>query len=252
MLSPPAEIQITKKEFFFQGLKSGIPVAIGYLPIAITFGLLANNSSIPIDASLMMSLFVYAGASQFIAVNLLAAGAAHFEIILTTLILNLRHFFMSASLSQRIAEPTSKGLNAVLSFGITDETFSVASLQESRQLHPLYLLGLNSVSFLAWNAGTWIGIFVSLSLPPSLQSSLGIALYAMFVGLLVPSLKKSRPVVWITLIAIAIHSAIVYIMPLFVEWSAGWSIIVTTLLTSALGVFIFPEKGETAFDEPDK
>ena len=210
----------------------------------MTFGLLAKTSDTPIDAALMMSLLVYAGASQFMGINLMAAGVANWEIIITTFILNLRHFFMTASLSQRISKPTPKKWSALLSFGVTDETFSVASAQESKELHPLFVLGLNAVAFVSWNIGSWIGVFLSVALPHSVQSSMGIALYAMFIGLLVPSLKKSKPIIWITLIAVVIHTILSWITPLFFELSAGWSIIITTILSSAIGVLLFPNEGE--------
>ncbi|WP_054956989.1 AzlC family ABC transporter permease [Paenibacillus dakarensis] len=244
MLHPLVEFNIAKKQHFLLGLKAGVPVAIGYIPIAITFGLLAKTSGIPVHAALMMSLLVYAGASQFIGVNLMAAGAAGLEIIITTFILNLRHFFMTASLSQRISKWTPKKWSALLAFGVTDETFSIASTQESRELHPLFLLGLNAIAFISWNIGSWIGIFLSAGLPPSVQSSMGIALYAMFIGLLTPSLKKSKPVLCISLIAVLIHSVLHWIIPMFIELSTGFSIIITTILSSAIGVLIFPEEGE--------
>lgn len=93
---------------FFEGIKAGIPIAIGYIPIAITFGLLAKSMGIHYSIAAMMSFWVYAGASQFVAVNLLALNATYWEIVLTTFIINFRHFLMSASLSRRIEQPTSK------------------------------------------------------------------------------------------------------------------------------------------------
>ncbi|WP_106766490.1 AzlC family ABC transporter permease [Paenibacillus faecalis] len=245
MTTPSIEHQLAKPSHFQLGLKAGIPVAIGYMPIAMTFGLLAKTSDIPISVAIMMSLLVYAGASQFIGINLMAAGVANWEIIITTFILNLRHFFMTASLSQRIPARVSKKWSALLSFGVTDETFSVASTQGSRELHPSFVLGLNAIAFAAWNIGSWIGIFLSSGLPESVQSSMGIALYAMFIGLIIPSLKKSRPVIWICLLAIGIHSVFYWIIPKYINMSAGWSIIITTILASAIGALLFPNGGDT-------
>ena len=205
---------------FLRGAKAGIPVALGYIPVAITFGLLAETSEIPLSVTLLMSLLVYAGASQFVGVNLMAAGTAGLEIIFTTFILNLRHFFMGASLSQKLPRNMTARWTALAAFGITDETFSVASMQEEKELPPAFLIGLNLVAFSAWNVGTWIGVFLSVGLPPSVQSSMGIALYAMFIGLLIPSLKKARPIVYVTAIAIIIHCILNWIVPMFMALSA--------------------------------
>jgi 4-azaleucine resistance transporter AzlC len=225
---------------FRNGIKVGIPIAIGYIPIAIAFGLLARSSGIPNHISILMSLIIFAGASQFVGVNLISLGVASWEIVMATFILNLRHFLMCASLSQRIKEGTSKKYLALLSFGITDETFSVASLRKEEKLSPGFIFGLNLTAFSAWNIGTWIGVFLATGLPESVKSSMGIALYAMFMGLLVPSLKKSRPILIVSMISIAINCTLNYI-PLFSSISAGWNIIISTVIASAIGTKLFPE-----------
>lgn len=93
---------------FLRGVKSGMPIAIGYIPIAVAFGLLARSQDIPNFVSLLMSLVIYAGASQFIGINLFVLGTSFGEIVITTFLLNLRHFLMSATLSQRIESKTTK------------------------------------------------------------------------------------------------------------------------------------------------
>ncbi len=229
---------------FKAGLISGIPIAIGYIPIAIAFGLLAKTTGVPNYGSMFMSFLVFAGASQFVAVNLLAIGATLPEIILTTFILNSRHFLMTASISQRLEENLSKKWLALLSFGVTDETFMVASVREEEKLPPTFLLGLNLIAFSSWNIGTWAGIFLGASLPASIQSSMGIALYAMFIGLLIPSIKKSRVFLTISLIAIIIHSFLHWLPPLS-KISTGWSIIITTIIAALIGAILFPKGGES-------
>jgi len=228
---------------FFEGIKAGIPIAIGYIPIAITFGLLAKSTGIPNSTAAMMSFWVYAGASQFVAVNLLALNATYWEIVLTTFIINFRHFLMSASLSRRIEQPTSKKWMALISFGITDETFTVASTRNEQRLSPVFVLGLNLVAFGTWNAGTWAGVFLGTGLPESIQTSMGIALYAMFIGLLIPSLKKSRPLFIVSMFAVVINS-ILYWVPLFSSFSMGWRVITATVLASAAGAVFFLKEGE--------
>jgi len=228
---------------FYNGVAAGLPVALGYIPIAITFGLLANAAGVPNHVSIMMSLLVFAGASQFVAVNLLAMGVTHWEIVLTTFILNLRHFLMTASVSRRIQRGTPKNIMALIAFGVTDETFTVASLRREAELSPAFALGLNLAAFSAWNAGTWAGIFLGAGLPASLQASMGIALYAMFIGLLVPSMRGSRQVLVISLLAAGIHSLLHWLPPLN-GLPTGWSIIITTVLAAAAGAALFPERSD--------
>ena len=174
-LNPKEDVGIKKREQLIRGMKTGISIAVGYIPIAITFGLLSKAAGVPNAISIMMSVVVYAGASQFVAVNLLALHTGYWEIILTTFILNFRHFLMSAFISQRIEKGLSKPWMALLAFGITDETFAVASMEKEQQLNPWFLLGLNLIAFSAWNAGTWAGVFLGTALPDSVQSSMRIA-----------------------------------------------------------------------------
>lgn len=230
-----------KQTAFFEGLRAGVPIAVGYLPIAVAFGLLTKSAGVPSYVGVLMSLILYAGASQFVGINLLALGAASWEIVLTTFILNLRHFLMSASLSQSLEDKPKKSLLPLVSFGITDETFTVASMNNKDKLKIGYLLGLNLIAFSAWNIGTWGGLFLAAGLPQTLKDSMGIALYAMFVGLLVPSLSKSRPILVIAFAAAAVHG-ILHWVPLFAGLSTGWNIIISTMTAAAVGAYLFPQE----------
>ncbi len=232
--------KICRKSLFIKGVKTGIPIAIGYIPIAIAFGILARSEGVPIYITSIMSLMVYAGASQFVAVNLLGLGAGFGEIVLTTFILNLRHLLMTAAVSQRIEDKVSGKWRALLAFGITDETFSIAAVQKDKKLDHMFILGLNIVAFSSWNIGTLIGVTLGSIIPTTLQQSMGIALYAMFIGLLVPSLKKSRPVLIVALIAALSHSILVW-APFLPSISTGWSIIIATIISAMSGAILFKE-----------
>lgn len=223
---------------FLSGCRAAIPIAVGYIPIGITFGLLAKAAGLPNHIIILMSLVIFAGASQFVAVNLLTLGTAGYEIVLTTLVLNLRHLLMSASLSQKVDRRSSKKYLALLSFGITDETFMVASIREDPALPQEFLLGLNLLAFTAWNAGTWMGVFLAGGLPLTIQNSMGIALYVMFIGLLVPACRNSRPALFIAILAMAIHALLFY-QPLFASLSVGLKIVITTVSTALLGAIMF-------------
>lgn len=237
----PQQSRLSQSSLTFnEGIKSGIPIAVGYIPISVAFGLLAKSAGVPDYLSILMSLMVFAGASQFVAVNLITLGVMPFEIITATFILNLRHFLMSASISQKLEKSISKTWMSIISFGITDETFTVASLRSEEEVSRDFMLGLNLVAYSAWVFGTAVGVFLAPSLPESLKSSMGIALYAMFIGLLVPALKNSPPVLTVSLTAAIINSFLNYV-PMFINLSAGWAIIISTIASSCIGAIIYPK-----------
>ena len=235
-------VQSCQKLTAVDGIKAAVPIAIGYIPIALAFGILAKASGVPNYISVLMSLLVFAGASQFVAVNLMSLGVMGWEIVMTTFILNLRHLLMSASLSQRIPKNVSSKLLSLLAFGVTDESFSVASFRKERVLSPEFLLGLNFTGFAFWNIGTWGGIFLASGLPESVKAGMGIALYAMFIGLLIPSLKTSKPFLAVALIAAAVHTLLHY-LPVFAGLSAGWTVIISAASAAAVGAVLFKEGG---------
>ncbi|MFX0561268.1 AzlC family ABC transporter permease [Tepidibacillus infernus] len=220
------------------GIKDGLPIAIGYLPIALTFGILSIQAGLnPFEAT-GMSIWVFAGASQFIAINLLQSHAQILEIVLTTFILNLRHLLMSTSLSRKLqATPM---ISSLLSFGITDETFVVASMSEEKfNIGGKYFLGLAATAYVGWVVGTFIGSLFSQMIPASLTAGMGIALYVMFIGLLVPSMKKSWQITFI-----AIFSGLInwIISMVFTSLSSGWTIIIATLIATTVGAFLPQEE----------
>ena len=227
--------------YLAKGAKQSLPIAIGYIPIAITFGLITKSSGISNEIGIMMSIMVFAGASQFIGVNLMALNAAPLEIIITTFIINFRHFLMSSSLSQRIESVENKKLLYFISFGITDETFAVASLMEEEKINPYIILGLNFTAYFSWVFGTTIGVLLGNVIPEIVKNSMGIALYAMFIALIIPTVKKSKPILLIVLLSALVNS-IIYYIPIFASISKGWSTIIATIASSLVGAVLFKEE----------
>lgn len=238
-----AESSTMRESTFLEGLQAGVSIAIGYMPVAITFGLLAKASGLSAGETMMMSLLVFAGASQYIAINMIAVGTGALEIIFTAFIVNIRHFLMSASLNEK-AEEDPVWKKAIYSFGITDETFSVASLK-SGQVSSGYLFGLMGISYSSWVVNSGVGHFAGSLLPQTLQDSMSIALYAMFIGLLVPSLKRQKKVAILAGTA-ALCSTIVTYSSLL---TGGWAIILSTLLSAVLIELLMPEKKRGIQDE---
>jgi len=209
-----------------------LPIVIGYMPIALAFGLLSKNSLISIRDTSLLSFLVYAGASQFMAIDLISAGVASSSILLATFLLNLRHMMMSASLAVEFKDLPKKYM-PLLAFGITDETFSVISFNRDK-ISLYFVIILNTLAFASWNIGTIIGYGIGEILPATLQSSLNVGLYAMFASLLFPEMRKSVNVLFIFII-----SAIVYVSLYQSKiFTAGWDIILGVIISSIFGLFI--------------
>ncbi len=222
-----------------RGLRAGLPIALGYLPVAVTYGLLARQAGLSPLAATAMSVFVYAGASQFMAVKMLAAGLPVAQIILAAFILNFRHFLMSASLSRNLKPAPPRP--ALLAYGVTDETFVAGSLSLGEEgFTSASFLAMAVLAYLSWAAGSLAGALFGALIPASLASAMGVGLYAMFTALLVPSLKKNwRGAVvagWSAALALALWLA-------FPGFAEGWRIILATLAASACGL-VLPRRRE--------
>lgn len=232
--------RLNSTDSFIYGLISGLPVVIGYLPVAVAFGLLSKTVHVSFKDTFLFSSMVYAGASQFMALDLIKAGMATGSILLATFLLNLRHLMMSASLSVKL-----KGIKRAwlpfVAFGVTDETFSIASLSD-RPLNTVYLITMQAVSYGSWVCGTVIGYLVGSILPDSVQNSLGIGLYAMFAAILVPEIKKSSNILFL-----ALTSGILYVfISYFKLLPSSWVLIVTIIVSSALGAAIIKDEVKEA------
>ncbi|MBS3736392.1 MAG: AzlC family ABC transporter permease [Candidatus Bipolaricaulota bacterium] len=226
-----------------RGIRSAIGLGIGYVPIGVTYGLLARTGGLNFLETLAMSLMVFAGASQFIALNLISTGVGPVQIVFTVFMVNLRHFLMSTSLREKI-DGGNKMLEMIYSFGITDETFAVASVEDG-EVNPPYMFGLNLVAYVSWAASSGAGYLLGGGLPTVLQESLSIALYALFIGLLVPSVKRNSGVLVIASLAGGLNSGLRLVL------SPGWSIVIGSLIAAVAGTLIFGTKVDTTGNGSD-
>lgn len=220
------------------GVKSAIPIFLGYFTTSVAFGLLAVSAGLSPLQAVLFSMTNLTGAAQFMAINLMSAGAAAGEIIVSVALLNLRYFIMSASLARKLGfkKLPQKLLTA---FGVTDEVFSVASLKPG-SASAGFMLGLESFSWLGWASGTIAGVTAGSFLPSTLQDAMSGALFALFAALLVPEIKKSyRP-------AVLAASAAGLNTLLYYKWniSAGWSIVISMILITAAGAAVFTDSAE--------
>src|SRR5690625_1907486 len=172
-------------QMFQKGLATGFPIMLGYMPIALTYGVLAKQTGMSLLELTTMSAFVYAGASQFMAVNMIAVNATAIEIIIATFVLNFRHFVMSLSFMNRLRK-TERKWKIPLALGLTDESFAVSSFhpEEASQKNGVFFyLGIILIAYISWVSGSLLGGILGEVISPNLSQSMGIALYAMFIGL---------------------------------------------------------------------
>ncbi|PTQ55205.1 MAG: branched-chain amino acid transporter [Candidatus Carbobacillus altaicus] len=183
-------------------------------------------------------MFVFAGASQFIAVSMAALGSSWGSIVLLVFMLNLRHLLMSMHIASRFVDHR-RWIRALVAFGVTDETYAMLMMR-SRDLSPPMVLSLQFTAYISWVAGTWVGYTLGDALPERLQSGLGIALYAMFIALLVPSIRGKRSALMVSLLAMLSNT-------LFSRWiPSGLAIILTAVLIPLLMTWLLPSEMTTS------
>ena len=224
---------------FSAGAKKSLPVIIGMVPSAMAFGILAKTAGLSIWESLFMSAVVFAGASQFAALNMLMIGVSMADILITTALLNARHIMMGSSISQRMERGINPFEKFALFFFLTDESFSIASLQEAEIVAPGFLWGVQLPIFLTWNVLTLCGYIGTAFLPRDLQSSMGIAIYALFLAIIIPAARKSRAALIVTLSAMTL-SALLNWLPLCAQLNRGLAIIISAGAAAVIGALLFP------------
>lgn len=219
------------KNQYLLGIKSALPIVLGYIPIGFAFGVLANQAQLSIIETGLMSLMVYAGSAQFIGVSMIAAGSSVTAIVFTTFLVNLRHLLMGASLSPHLKSFNNLSLLGI-SFGITDETFGVASSYlKSKEATPQYMAGLHLTSHMSWILSSLLGASMGNLIGNAPALGLDFALPAMFIALLVMQLKDLKNII------VAIIAALTSIL-IFTTLPDNWNVIIATIISATLGVMI--------------
>lgn len=232
------------KDEFKRGLKDGLPICLGYFSVSMAFGLTAVKAGIPLWATVLISFSNLTSAGQFAGINIIIANGAVVELILSTLIINIRYFLMSLSVSQKVHEEFNIPKRMIASYGMTDEVFAV-SMQRTGELRFVYMVGLIILPLLGWTLGTLTGAVASDILPAIVSDAMGIALYGMFIAIIVPPARENSHVLIVVIMAIAASLCFTYI-PGLNKITGGWPIIIITVVVSALAAWLFPIKEEAA------
>lgn len=228
------------KNNFIEGLKDGIPIGIGYVSVSMSFGMIAVSMGIPLEIAVLISLTNITSAGQFAGLNILLLENAYIQMALTQLIINMRYFLMSLSLSQKVDSKMKTFERMIFAFAITDEVFALASNKEGK-VGRNYLYGLMIMPILGWTLGTFIGASASSLLPASISNCLQLAIYGMFIAIIIPPSKKDKHVFMCVLIA-SICSCLFVLLEDVVHIGSGFVIIACTLVSAGYMAIKHPLK----------
>ena len=223
---------------FRKGLEDGIPVALGYFSVSIAFGLIAVQSGFTWIAAVLISFTNLTSAGQFAGVTVMAGMGTYIEMAVTQVVINSRYALMGIALSQK-TDSRFKGIwRLIFGFAITDEIFAVAIGQDGN-VSRRYFAGLAFLPIIGWSAGTLCGAVLGNIMPEIVTNALGVALYGMFIAVVVPKARENIHVLIVVLIAIAISSILFYV-PVFSIISSGFAIIICAVVASIAGALLFP------------
>lgn len=232
------------KNQFVRGLWHGVPIALGYLSVSFGFGIMAIRAGLSVAAAVGISVTNLTSAGQAAGVTVIAAGGTLIEMALTQLVINIRYALMGISLSQKLDGTFNIPRRLIVSFGITDEIFAVASSQRG-MLCPSYMYGLILISFLGWSGGTFLGAVAGQILPSSVTDAMGIVLYGMFLAIVIPAAREKRSVLCAVSIAVLISLIFNYVLT-FV--SDGFAVIISAVIAAAAAALIFPFEDQDSAD----
>lgn len=227
---------------FVRGLKAGIPIGLGYFAVAFSLGITARNAGLTVFESTVTSLFCNASAGEYAGFSMIAAGASFIEIALMTFIANARYLLMSSSLSQRVDPGIHFGHRLVMGLYVTDEIFAV-SIAHSGFLNPWFTYGCAAIASPLWALGTALGCFAGSILPIRVVSALSVALFGMFLAIIIPPAKKDKIIAGIVLACFALSTLFTYI-PGIKNIPEGIRTIILTVAVSTAAALIFPRKDE--------
>ena len=232
----------SNKEWYFKGLRDGIPIALGYFAVAFTLGIAAKKAALGAFQAFLASGLTNASAGGYAAFTLIGSGAAYIELAITELIVNARYLLMSCALSQKIAPETPLFHRMLMAFDVTDEIFGI-SVSVTGTLNPFYNYGAMSVAIPGWAFGTLFGVIMGNVLPARLVSALSVGLYGMFLAIIIPPARKNKIIAALVIISMAASLAFSKIS-LLANVSDGMKIIILTVVISLLAAVLFPVKDE--------
>lgn len=237
--------RLEKKREFRQGLRNGLPIGAGYFAVAFSLGIAAKSAKLTAFQGFIASLFTYASAGEYAVFVLIAAQATYVEVALVSLITNARYLLMGCALSQRLRPGASFGQRLLFGAFITDELFGI-NIARPGYLEPRYAVGAILTSIPLWALGTALGVIMGNLLPDALVSALSVALYGMFLAIIVPPARRDKVIAWSVIISFAFSLILSVLLPVL---SSGNRIILLTVAISAAAAALFPIKQQADDNE---
>ena len=229
-----------------KGMKDGMPICLGYFAVSFTFGMMAVSQGLSIWEAVFISATNVTSAGQFAGLTLITAGAPYLEMAVTQFVINMRYFLMSFALSQKLRRDVPFAHRFLVAYGVTDEIFAVSASQEGR-VSPYYSYGAMSVAIPGWVFGTLAGAVSGNLLPDFMVSALGIAIYGMFLAIIIPPAVDNKVISGVVLGAMVMSGAFRF-LPVLNRVSPGIVIIITTVFVAGLAAYLYPLQ-EVAADE---
>lgn len=220
---------------YLRGLKAGIPIGLGYLSVSFAFGISAVSGGLTAFEALLISMTNLTSAGQVAGLSLMISNATLLEMAMTQLIINLRYALMSLSLSQKLHKSVTTAGRFLIAFFNTDEIFAVASA--GGEITSMFMLGLGTLPWFGWSGGTLLGAVAGQLLPAAVTAALSLAIYGMFIAVVVPACRASLKVTAVVAVAVALSLVLHYFVPTI---SFGFSVIICALAASAFGAAVFP------------
>lgn len=226
------------RKVFCEGMRDGVPIALGYFAVSFSLGIAARNAGLPPIQGFVASLFNNASAGEYAAFSLIAAGATYVEVAIITLIANARYLLMSCALAQRFAPGTPFFHRLIIGYDVTDELFGI-TIARPGYLNPFYTYGAIALAAPAWAMGTALGIVAGNLLPLRAVSALSVALYGMFLAIIIPPARKNKVVAVLVALSFALSFVCNY-LPGIALLSDGTRTILLTVLISCGAAVLFP------------
>lgn len=223
---------------FTSGMRDGVPIGLGYYAVAFSIGIVASKAGLTWWMGAISSFLTRASAGEYGVYSLVAVNAAIMEVIGLSLVANMRYLLMTAALTQKFRPGTSLLKRIMVALCVTDEVFGI-SIAYPGYLAPSYTFGAMLVSTVMWSAGCASGIVAGDVLPVNVVSALSVALYGMFIAIIIPLAKRDRGVL-IAVICSFVLSGLCAVMPVLCEMNSGTKTIVLTIIISAVAAFVKP------------
>ncbi len=231
------------KFWYKKGLKDGIPIALGYFAVAFTLGIAAEKTGLTAFQTFALTGTTLASAGGYAGINVIAAMGGYFEMFLTMLIVNARYLLMSCSLSRKISPQTSTLHRMGIAFGVTDEIFGISSAV-SGYLNPFYNYGAMTVSIPAWASGAALGVILGNVLPSSVMSALSVAIFGMFLAIIIPPAKENKVIMGGIIASFALSLLFSKLPIIANNISSGMQVIILTVVIAFVLAILFPVKEE--------